>query len=126
MSLKCRKVSVRSSSAQWNLDALVSTDRGDSIPCFFSVVPTWCTFQTVSSEEGENLVRAVSDSLGPPSSEPQVVKGGACDGGEEEEGNGFAFTGAMISVTWEFPKEDREAFIGKVKGLLGPCEGLAG
>ncbi|MGZ8449378.1 MAG: hypothetical protein ACXWWV_07295 [Candidatus Deferrimicrobiaceae bacterium] len=26
----------------------------------------------------------------------------------------------------EFPKEDREAFIGKMKRLLAPCEGLAG
>jgi len=26
----------------------------------------------------------------------------------------------------EFPKEDREAFIGKVTRLLAPCEGLAG
>jgi len=125
LSLKCRKASTRFSAAQWNLDALVATDGGDTLPCFFSVVPTWCTFQTVSSAEGESLVREVSASLGPPSSAPQVVKGGACDGGEEDEGEGFAFTGAMVSVTWEFPKEDREAFIEKVKRLLGPCEGIA-
>lgn len=124
MSLKCKKASVRSSAAQWNLDVLVSTDTEVSIPCFFSVVPTWCTFQTVSSEEGENILGAVSGSLGPPSSAPQVVKGGACDGGEEDEGEGIAFTGAMISATWEFPREERGAFIGKVKRLLGPCEGL--
>ncbi len=123
--MKCRKASVRSSAAQWNLDALVAADGEETIPCFFSVVPTWATFQTVSSAEGESLVSEVSASLGPPSSAPQVVKGGACDGGEEDDAD-FSFTGAMISVTWEFPKEDREAFIGKVKRLLGPCEGIAG
>jgi len=123
LSLKCSKVSLRSSAAQWNLDALVAADGGDTLPCFFSVVPTWCTFQTVSSAEGENLVREVSAFLGPPSSAPQMVKGGACDGGEED-GADFSFSGAMISVTWEFPKEDRESFIGKVKRLLGPCEGI--
>ena len=52
LSLKCQKASVRSFAAQWNLGVLVSTETEDSIPCFFSVVPTWCTFQTVSSEEG--------------------------------------------------------------------------
>jgi len=29
-------------------------------------------------------------------------------------------------LLWEFLKEDREAFIGKVTRLLAPCEGLAG
>lgn len=118
MSVSCRKASVRSSAAQWNLDALVSVNGGDAVPCFFSVVPSWCTFQTVSSEEGENLVRAASAALGLPSSAPQVVKGGACGGGEEEE---YDFTGAMLSVTWDFAKEERDAFLGRIKEFLGTC-----
>jgi hypothetical protein len=32
---------------------------------------------------------------------------------------------AMLSVTWEFPRESRGTFLAKVKGLLGPCEGSA-
>ena len=123
MPLDCRKASVRSSAAQWNLDVLVATGGGDLLPCFFSVVPAYATFQTVSGEDGETLIRALAGDLGPPSSAPQVVKGGSC-GGEEEDAE-FAFAGAMISVTWEFPREDRPAFIGRVKALLGPCEGLS-
>ncbi|MBI5343249.1 MAG: hypothetical protein HZB63_08100 [Deltaproteobacteria bacterium] len=61
--------------------------------------------------------------LGPPASAPQVVKGGAC-GGEEEDSE-FPFIGAMLSVTWEFPREYRDDFLAKVKALLGPCEGLS-
>ncbi len=122
MSLACRKASVRSSAAQWNIDALVSLDGEDALPCFFSVVPTWCTFQTLSNGEGEDLLQAVLSTIGPPSSDPQVVKGGACDGGGEGEDD--PYTGAMVSVTWEFPKEDRESFIEKVKLFLGPCEGF--
>lgn len=122
MPLDCRKASVRASAAQWNLDALVASN-GDVLPCFFSVVPTYGTFQTVSGEEGERLIRALAAELGPPSSAPQVVKGGSC-GGEEEDAE-FAFTGAMVSVTWEFPKEERAAFLARVKGLLGECEGLS-
>ncbi len=118
MSLTCRKASLRSSPAQWNLDALVSWNGDGSLPCFVSVVSTWCTFQTVSSAEGENLVRAVSAFLGPPASDPQIVKGGACDGGEEGE---YDFSGAMISVTWDFPKEQRETFLRRVKEMFGPC-----
>ena len=49
MPLDCRKASVRSSVAQWNLDALVARN-GDILPCFFSVVPTYGTFQTVSGD----------------------------------------------------------------------------
>jgi hypothetical protein len=90
------------------------------LPCFFSVLPTGCTFQTVSSEEGEKLLEKVRVELGPPASLPQVVKGGAC-GGEEEDGE-FPFTGAMLSVTWEFPRESRDAFVAKVKSIIGPCE----
>jgi hypothetical protein len=102
---------------------LIPAGGGDLLPCFFSVLPTGCTFQTVSSEGGERLLEKVRAALGPTSSDPQVVKGGAC-GGEEEDGE-FAFTGAMLSVTWEFPRESRETFLAKVKGLMGPCEGSA-
>ncbi|MGE5664658.1 MAG: hypothetical protein ACM31I_10045 [Deltaproteobacteria bacterium] len=122
MPLDCRKASVRASAAQWNLDALVACD-GDVLPCFFSVVPTYGTFQTVSGDAGEKLIGALAAELGAPSSAPQVVKGGSC-GGEEEDAE-FAFTGAMVSVTWEFPKEERAAFLARVKGLLGRCEGLS-
>ena len=123
MTLPCRKSSVRSSAAQWNLEAMIPVEGGEPIPCFFSVLPTGCTFQTVSSEAGEKLFQRVRDALGSTSSEPQVVKGGAC-GGEEDDGD-FPFTGAMLSVTWDFPRESREAFVAKVKGLIGPCEGTA-
>lgn len=121
MTIHCHKSSLRSSAAQWNLDALVSLDGQDRIPCFFSVVPNGCTFQTVSSEAGESLLRAVSAALGEPASPPQVVKGGAC-GGEEEDGE-FPFVGAMVSVTWDFPKEQRGGFLLKIQALLGECEG---
>lgn len=123
MPLDCRKASVRSSAAQWNLDALVATEGRGLLPCFFSVVPAYGTFQTVSGEAGEGLIRALAAELGPPSSAPQVVKGGSC-GGEEEDAE-FAFTGSMVSVTWEFPREERPAFIARVKTLLGDCEGLS-
>lgn len=123
MPLDCRKASVRSSAAQWNVDALVGAEGGDLLPCFFSVVPSYGTFQTVSGEAGEKLIRLLSSELGPPSSSPQVVKGGSC-GGEEEDAE-FAFTGAMISVTWEFPRDQRPAFLARVKAVLGPCEGLS-
>lgn len=123
MKLPCRKSSVRSSAAQWNLEAMIPAGGDELIPCFFSVLPTGCTFQTVSSEPGENLLEMVRGALGPPASDPQVVKGGAC-GGEEEESD-FPFTGAMLSVTWEFPRESRDAFIAKVKDLIGPCGGTA-
>ena len=122
MPLDCRKASARSSAAQWNIDALVASN-GDLIPCFFSVVPAYGTFQTVSGDAGEGLIRSLAAELGPPSSAPQVVKGGSC-GGEEEDAE-FAFTGAMISVTWEFPREDRTAFLARVKALFGDCEGLS-
>lgn len=123
MPLDCRKASVRSSAAQWNVDALVGAEGGDLLPCFFSVVPSYGTFQTVSGEAGEKLIRLLSSELGPPSSAPQVVKGGSC-GGEEEDAE-FAFTGAMISVTWEFSRDERAAFLARVKAVLGPCEGLS-
>lgn len=120
MTLSCRKTAVRESAAQWNLDALVSMDSGEPIPCFFSVVPTWCTFQTVSSGKGERLLAVVSGILGPPSTDPQVVKGGSCDGGEDESSE-FAYAGAMISVTWDFLREEREPFIRKVLLVFAPA-----
>ncbi len=123
MPLDCRKASVRSSAAQWNVDALIAVEGGDLLPCFFSVVPAYGTFQTVSGEAGETLIRSLAAELGPPSSAPQVVKGGSC-GGEEEDAE-FAFAGAMISVTWEFSREERAAFLARVKAVLGPCEGLS-
>lgn len=118
----CRKASLSSSAAQWNLDALVATPENDLLPCFFSVLPTGCAFQTVSSEAGEALCREAARALGPPATPPQVVKGGSC-GGEEEESE-FAFVGAMLSVTWEFPRDSRDDFIKKIKLFLGECEGL--
>lgn len=121
MKPSCRKASVKASAAQWNLDALVSV-KGDLLPCFVSVVPTYATLQAPSSEQGERLLEAAAKALGPPASLPQVVKGGSC-GGEEEDAE-YAFAGAMVSVTWNFPREEREAFIARLKGLLGPCEGL--
>lgn len=120
--LRCHKASVRSSAAQWNLDALVSFNGTDRIPCFFSVVPTWCTFQTLSSTEGEELIREISKVLGNPASEPQVVKGGSC-GGEEEDAE-IPFAGAMLSVTWEFEKRNRERFLSGIRDLVGMCEGM--
>lgn len=117
MPLTCRKTSVRSSAAQWNLDALVETGAGDPVPCFLSVVSSWCTLQAPSSAEGEKLLAAACAVLGPPDSPPQIVKGGAC-GGEEEDAP-FPFTGAMVSVTWKFPRKERDAFLDKVAGLFG-------
>ncbi len=117
--LDCRKASVRSSAAQWGMDALIAGKGGDLVPCFFSLLPDGCTFQTTSGEAGESLLGEVIDALGPPSSAPQVVKGGSC-GGEEEEGE-FAFTGAMVSVTWEFPRESRPRVLESIRRLVGPC-----
>lgn len=124
MSIRCHKASVRSSAAQWNLDALVSFGGTDRIPCHISVVPTWCTFQAASSGEGEKLVRAISKVLGEPSSPPQVVKGGSCGG--EEEDDEIPFAGAMLSVTWEFPKEQRNEYLEKIQNVIGPCRVISG
>lgn len=123
MTLPCRKASVRSSAAQWNLEAMIHAGGDETLPCFFSVLPTGCTFQTVSSEGGQRLLEKVLVSLGPTASDPQVVKGGAC-GGEEEDGE-FPFAGAMLSVTWAFPRERRDDFVAKVRDLVGPCEGVS-
>lgn len=123
MGLTCRKVSVKASAAQWSVDVLVAVSGGDLLPCSFSILPSGGTFLVPSSEKGERLLAETVSALGPPASEPQMVKGGSC-GGEEEDGE-FPFAGSMLSVTWEFPKELREGFINNVKRLIGPCKGLA-
>ncbi len=118
MTIRCRKSARRATAAQWNLDAML--DAGDGpIPAFFSVVPTWCAFQTVSSEKGEKLIGLLAGALGAPDDPPQIVKGGSC-GGEEEESE-FPFAGAMISVTWTFPRERRDGFLETIERTLGAC-----
>src|SRR5512142_2659170 len=107
MPFSCRKASVRVSPAQWNLEALVATPGKDLIPCFFSALSTYGTFQAPAGDEGEKLLAELCAAIGPSSTEPQVVKGGAC-GGEEEDAE-FAFVGAMLSTTWEFPRGGRDA-----------------
>ena len=124
MTFSCRKTSVRESAAQWNLDALVETPGGDLLPCFVYVVSTYCIVQASNTGEAEALLDGVSGALGsPPSSPPQVVKGGSC-GGEEEDGE-FPFTGSMVSATWEFPRERREALIATFHGLFGIAGGIS-
>ena len=125
MTLSCKKTSVRESAAQWNLDALVETPGGDLLPCFVSVVSTYCTVQASNSGDGEALLESVSGALGtPPSSPPQVVKGGSC-GGEEEDGE-FPFTGSMVSATWDFPRERKEEILAAFRGLFGLAERASG
>lgn len=119
----CRKASVRASAAQWSVDVLAEIPGDDLIPCSFAILPTGGTFLVPSSRTGERLIAEAASELGRPSSMPQTVKGGSC-GGEDEDGE-FPFTGAMLSVTWEFPKESREEFIRKVIRWIGPCEGLS-
>jgi hypothetical protein len=120
--LTCRKTEVRESAAQWNLDALVGTPGGDTLPCFVAVVSTYCTVQGPNTKDGEAILGDVAGALGaPPSSLPQAVKGGAC-GGEEEDGE-FAFTGSMLSATWEFPKERRGDVLASIRGLFGLTDG---
>lgn len=123
MRYTCRKISVRSSAAQWSADVLMADDGGDLLPCSFAVLPSGGTFLVPSSDAGERLLAEAATALGPTASEPQMVKGGSC-GGEEEDGD-FPFVGSMLSVTWEFPKDMRDGFINNVKRLIGPCEGLA-
>jgi hypothetical protein len=125
VTLSCIKTSVRQSAAQWNLDVLVEKPAGGPFPCFVSVVSTYCTVQAPNTTEGERLLVAVSDALGaPPSSPPQVVKGGSC-GGEEEDGD-FPFTGSMVSATWDFPKGHKGAVLATFRGLFGFVEETAG
>lgn len=125
MTLACKKTSVRESAAQWNLDALVETPGGDLLPCFVSVISTYCTVQASNSREGEALLESVSAALGaPPSSPPQVVKGGSC-GGEEEDGE-FPFTGSMVSATWEFPRERKGEVLAAFQRLFALAGGASG
>jgi hypothetical protein len=122
--LTCRKESVRESAAQWNLDALVETPGGDLFPCFVAVVASYCTVQAPNTKDGEAIFGDVAGALcAPPSSLPQMVKGGSC-GGEEEDGE-FPFTGSMISATWEFPKERRESVLASFRGLFGLADGAS-
>lgn len=122
MAFECRKASVRTSAAQWSADILVAAGK-DLLPCSVSVLPTGATLVVPSGDAGERLLEDVRSALGFSASEPQVVKGGSC-GGEEEEAE-FAFTGAMLSVAWEFPREARGEFIARLRSLFGPCEGPA-
>ena len=116
--LTSRKTQIRESAAQWNLEALVETPGGDLLPCFVGVVSSYCTVQAPNTKDGEAILGGVAGKLGaPPSSPPQAVKGGSC-GGEEEDSE-FAFTGSMISATWEFPKERREAVVASFRALFG-------
>ncbi|MBE0604680.1 MAG: hypothetical protein IH610_00150 [Deltaproteobacteria bacterium] len=117
-----RKTQLRESSAQWNLDALVETPRGGTLPCFVAVLTSYCTVQAPNTEDGEAILGDVTGALGaPPSSPPQMGKGGSC-GGEDEDGE-FAFTGSMVSATWEFPKERRDAVLASIRGLFALADG---
>ena len=125
MTLSCKKTSVRESAAQWNLDALVETAGGNLLPCFVSVISTYCTVQAANTKDGEALLTTVSETLGaPPSSPPQVVKGGSC-GGEEEDSE-FPFTGSMVSATWGYPRERKAEVLAKFHALFGLSGGGSG
>lgn len=117
----CRKSSLKESAAQWNLDALVETPGGDLLPCFVSVTSSYCTVQAPSTNEGEELLDRVAAALdSPPSSPPQTVKGGSCGGEEDGE---FAFTGAMVSATWDFAKERKGEILSAIRRLFSlPAE----
>lgn len=118
MTLSCAKASVRESAVQWNLDALVRTPGGDLLPCFVSVVSTYCTVQAANSDDGEAILARVAERLGsPPSTAPQAVKGGSCDGGDGDEE--FPFSGSMVSATWDFPKERKGEVLAAFRGLFG-------
>lgn len=122
--LTSRKTEVRESAAQWNLDALVDTRGGDILPCFVAVVSSYCTVQVPNTQDGEAIFGDVAGKLGaPPSSPPQAVKGGSCGGEEEDEE--FAFTGSMVSATWEFSKERRDAVLASIRGLFGITDGTS-
>ncbi len=118
MTLSCRKTSLRVSAAQWNLDALVETPGGGILPCFVSVISTYCTVQSADTSEGEALLGAVAAALGtPPSTPPQAVKGGSCDAGDGDEE--FPFSGSMVSATWDFPAERKPAVLSAFRELFG-------
>ncbi|MBP2676124.1 MAG: hypothetical protein H6Q84_2964 [Deltaproteobacteria bacterium] len=118
MTLSCRKTSLKESAAQWSLDALVDTAGGDILPCFVSVISTYCTVQAANTAEGESILGAVAEALGmPPSTAPQVVKGGSCDGGDGDEE--FPFSGSMVSATWDFPAERKGEVLSAFRNLFG-------
>ena len=121
MTWPCRKTSLKESAAQWSLDALVETPGGDLLPCFVSVTSSYCTVQAPNTNEGEGLLGQVADTLNsPPSSPPQSVKGGSCGGEEDGE---FAFTGAMVSATWDFPKGRKGEVLSAIRRLFSlPAE----
>lgn len=113
----CRKTSLKESAAQWSLDALVETPGGDLLPCFVSVTSSYCTVQAPNTNDGEALLGQVAGALdSPPSSPPQTVKGGSC-GGEDEDGE-FAFTGSMVSATWDFPRERKGEVLSAFRWLF--------
>lgn len=121
MKWPCRKTSLKESAAQWSLDALVETPGGDLLPCFVSVTSSYCTVQAPNTNDGEGLLGQVSEALcSPPSSPPQTVKGGSCGGEEDGE---FAFTGSMVSATWDFPKEHKGEILSVFRWLFSfPAE----
>jgi len=109
---------LRESAAQWNLDALLETTEGDLLPCFVSVISTYCTVQSANTREGEAVLGTVAEALGsPPSTAPQVVKGGSCDGADEDEE--FPFSGSMVSATWDFPAERKAEVVSVFRGMFG-------
>jgi hypothetical protein len=122
MSWPCRKTSLKESAAQWSLDALVETPGGDLLPCFVSVTSSYCTVQAPNTNVGEGLLGQVADALSsPPSSPPQTVKGGSCDGEEDGE---FAFAGSMVSATWDFQKERKGEVLSAFRRLFSlPAKG---
>ena len=124
MSWTCRKTSLKESAAQWSLDALVETPGGDLLPCFVSVTSSYCTVQAPNTADGEGLLGQVSEALhSPPSSPPQAVKGGSCGGEEDGE---FAFTGSMLSATWNFPRERKGEILSSFRALFSLAEAAAG
>jgi hypothetical protein len=123
MNWPCRKTSLKESAAQWSLDALVETPGGDLLPCFVSVTSLYCTVQAPDTNDGEGFLGKVSDALNsPPSSPPQTVKGGSCGGEEDGE---FAFTGAMVSATWDFPRERKGEILSAFRWLFSLPAGAA-
>lgn len=125
MTLSCKKAAVRESAAQWNLDALVETPGGDLLPCFVSVVSSYCTVQAANSEGGDAVLARVAEALGsPPSTAPQVVKGGSCDGGDGDEE--FPFSGSMVSATWDFSANRKEVVLAMFRNLFRLAEGPSG
>jgi hypothetical protein len=123
--IACRKTQLRESAAQWNLDALVETPGGDILPCFVAVLSLYCTVLAPNTDGGAAIFGDVAGALGsPPSSPPQMGKGGSCGGEEEDEE--FAFTGSMLSATWDFPKERRGAVLASLRGLFGMADGSSG